>query len=112
MQIIEQIVHINLLVNQSVSNIVLENCEITDPKSIADAFNHFTKIGINLASSILTATKTASEFMPLSICDSLFLSPVAADGIQLEMAKLQTGKAVSPSSIPISILKISRSLYV
>ena len=44
--------------------------------------------------------------MPPPICDSLFLSPVTADEIQLEIAKLQTGKAVAPSIIPVSILKI------
>ena len=43
------------------------------------------------------------------ICDSLFLCPVTADEIQLEIAQLQTGKAVGPSSIPISILKILKS---
>ena len=101
----KQIVHINPQVNQSVSKIALENCEMTDPKSIADVFkNYFANIGSNLASSIPTATKTASEFMPPPIRDSLFLSPVTADEIQLEI--LQTAKVVGPSSIPISILKI------
>ena len=56
---IKQIVHINPQVNQSVSKIALENCEMTDPKSIADVFkNYFANIGSNLASSIPTATKT------------------------------------------------------
>ena len=39
----------------------------------------------------------------------MFLCKVTADEIQLEIAKLQTGKAVGPSSIPISILKILKS---
>ena len=39
----------------------------------------------------------------------MFLSPVTADEVQLEIAKLQTGKAVGPSSIPIPFLKILRS---
>ena len=53
---------------------ISENCEITDPKSVADAFNnYFAKIGSNLASSIPSATKTASEFKPPPICDTLFL---------------------------------------
>ena len=43
------------------------------------------------------------------ICDSLFLCQVTAHEIQLEIAQLQTGKAVGPSSIPISILKILKS---
>ena len=32
--------------------------------------------------------------MPPPICDTLLLCPVFADEIQLEIAKLQTGKAV------------------
>ena len=38
-----------------------------------------------------------------------FLCPITADEIQLEIAKLHTGKAVGSSSIPISILKILKS---
>ena len=101
---------INPQVNQSISKIVSENCEITDPKAIANAFNnYFANIGGNLPSSIPSASKTANKFIPPPICDSLFLCPVTADEIQLEIAKLQTGKAVGPSSIPISILKILKS---
>ena len=48
--------------------------------------------------------------MPPPICDSLFLCPVTANEIQLEIAKLQIGKTVGPPSInPISILKILKS---
>ena len=47
--------------------------------------------------------------MPPPMCDSLFLCPVTAGEIQFEIAKLQTGKAVGPSSIPISVLKILKS---
>ena len=107
---IKQIVQINPQVNQSICKIVLENFEITDPKAKADAFdNYFANIGGNLASSIPGASKTANEFMPPPMCDSLFLCPVTAGEIQFEIAKLQTGKAVGPSSIPISILKILKS---
>ena len=107
---IKKIVQINPQVNQSIGKIVLENCEITDPKAMANAFNnYFANIGGNLASSIPGASKTANEFMPPPMCDSLFLCPVTADEIQLEIAKPQTGKAVGPSSIPISILKILKS---
>ena len=88
----------------------MENCEITDPVAIANTFNnYFANIGGNLASSIPSASKTANEFMPPPICDSLFLCPVTANEIQLEIAKLQIGKTVGPSSIPISILKILKS---
>ena len=51
--------------------------------------NYFANIGGNLASSIPSASKTANEFMPPPI--------------------YKTGKAVGPSSILISILKILKS---
>ena len=44
--------------------------------------------------------------MSSTICDSLFLSPVTANEIEVEIAKLNAIKAVGPSSIPIVILKI------
>ena len=40
------------------------------------------------------------------ICDSLFLAPVTANEIEVEIAKLNASKAVGPFSIPIDILKI------
>ena len=87
----------------------MENCEITDPVAIANTFNnYFANIGGNLASSIPSASKTANEFMPPPICNSLFLCPATADEIQLEIAKL-AGKAVGPSNIPISVLEILKS---
>ena len=90
---IKQIVQINPQVNQLISKIVSENCEITDPKAIANAFNnYFANKGANLASSIPSASKTGNEFMPPPICDSLFLCKVTADEIQLEIAKLQLVK--------------------
>ena len=42
-------------------------------------------------------------------CDSLFLSPVTENEIELEIAKLNASyKAVGPSSIPIVILNIPK----
>ena len=71
--------------------------------------NFFANIGSNLASSIPSVTHTAREFMSSPICDSLFLSPVTVNEIELEIAKLNASyKAVGPSSIPIVILKILR----
>ncbi|XP_058959851.2 uncharacterized protein [Pocillopora verrucosa] len=62
--------------------------------------------GSNLASSIPSATQTAREFMSPPICDSLFLAPVTANEIEVEIAKLNASKALGPFSIPIDILKI------
>ena len=50
--------------------------------------------------------------MSSPICDSLFLSPVTANEIELEIAKLNSSyKAVGPSSIPIVIVKILKVAY-
>ena len=90
---IKQIIQINSQVNQLINKIVLGNCEITDPKAIANAFNnYFSNKGANLASSIPSASKTGNEFMPPPICDSLFLCKDTAYEIQLEIAKLQPVK--------------------
>ena len=69
---IKQIIQINPQVNQLISKIVLENCEITDPKAIANEFNnYFANMGANLASSIPSALKTGNEFMSPPICDTV-----------------------------------------
>ena len=61
---------------------VIEKCNISDPKAIANAFNnYFANVGGNPESSIPSASKTANEFMPPPMCDSLFLYPVTADEI-------------------------------
>lgn len=104
---IKQIVKVKTHINQPVNKIVVDNCEIIDQESIANAFNEFfANIGSNLASSIPSATQTAREFMSPPICDSLFLAPLTANEIEVEIAKLNASKAVGPFSIPIDILKI------
>lgn len=77
---IKQIVKVKTHINQPVNKIVVDNCEIIDQESIANAFNEFfANIGSNLASSIPSATQTAREFMSPPICDSLFLAPLTAN---------------------------------
>ena len=86
---------------------MIDNREIVDQKSIANVLNEFlANIGSNLASSIPSVTHTAREFMSPPICDSLFLSPVTVNEIEVEIAKLNASRAVDPSSIPIVSLKI------
>ena len=71
---IKQIVKVKTHVNQPVNKIVVDNCEIIDQESIANAFNEFfANIGSNLASSIPSATQTAREFMSPPICDTVFI---------------------------------------
>ena len=46
------------------------------------------------------------EYMDCSIPTSFFLSPVTANEIQLEVAKLNISKTSGPFSIPTKLLKI------
>ena len=53
---IKQIVKVKTHVNEPVNKIVVDNCEIIDQESIANAFNEFfANIGSNLANSIPSA---------------------------------------------------------
>ena len=86
---------------------MIDNHEIVDQESIANVLNEFfANIGSDLARSIPSVTQTARQFMPPPICDSLLLSPVTANEIEVEIAKLNASKAVDSSNIPIVILKI------
>ena len=85
----------------------MNDIEITDPTSIANAFNnYFANIGSDLTSAIPSVDNPAYEWMPPPPRDSFFLSPIAPAKIETEISNLKIGKAVGPSSIPVSILKI------
>lgn len=85
---------------------ISENCEITDPKSVADAFNnYFAKIGSNLASSI----PAVLQKLPVSLSHLLYV--ILCFCPQMKSNNKQSNfKLVRlwflPVSIPISILKI------
>ena len=97
---IKHIVQVKTHVNQHVNKIVIDNGEIVDQESIANVFDEFFAIiGSNLASSIPSVSDTAREFISSPICDCLFLSPVSANEIEVEIARLNATKAVDPFSI-------------
>ena len=84
-------------------------CELTDAKSIANAFNgFFSNVGCNLANKIPTIMdKSPIEYLiPPTSHDSFFLSPVTAGEIEEEIANLNCSKATGPFSIPVVILKL------
>jgi hypothetical protein len=79
-------------------------CELTDAKSIANAFNgFFSNVGCNLANKIPTIMdKSPIEYLiPPTSHDSFFLSPVTAGEIDEEIANLNCSKATGPFSIPV-----------
>ena len=104
---IKQIMRTTSQERQAINRVVLNDIEITDPKSIANAFsNYFANIGSDLASAIPSVVNSAYEWMSPPPRDSFFLSPITAEEIETEISNLKICKAVGPSSIPVSILKI------
>ncbi|CAB3991826.1 Hypothetical predicted protein [Paramuricea clavata] len=88
------------------SKIVENNIEITDTKTIAETFNkYFSSIGSRIVDSISSNDISPLEYMDFSIPTSFFLSPVTANEIQLEIAKLNISKTSGPFSIPTKLLK-------
>ena len=101
---------INSLLSKSknsttISKILQDEVEITDPVTISDVFNqHFKEIGPKLAAQIPT-TGAASSKIPQ--CDEVFelheVTPSQIDGL---IYKLSTSKASGLDNIPIRLLKL------
>lgn len=56
--------------------------------------------------SIPSVVNSAYEWMSPPLRNGFFLSPVTSEEIETEKSNLRIGKAVGPSSMPVSILKI------
>ena len=71
----------------------MNDIEITDPTSIANAFNnYFANIGSDLASAIPSVDNSAYEWMSPPPRDSLFLPPIALEEIETEISNLKLVK--------------------
>ncbi len=89
------------------SKIIVDNSELTDSKSIADAFNnHFINVSRKLTSTIPSSNRSPLSFMQTKIIDSFTTSPLSPTEIEDEIARLNPSKSVGSYSIPIPILKL------
>ena len=78
---------------------------------IANAFNnYFASVGNNLANEIPNLGKLPLDYLKSSSPDSFFISPITSAEIEIEISKLKTVKATGPFSIPISVLKILKTV--
>ena len=105
---IKNLVHIKSKSYQTPEVINDNGCELTDVKSIANAFNdYFSNVGWNLANNIPKMDKSPIDYLaPPTFHDSFFLAPVTAGEIEKEIASLNCSKAIGPFSIPVVILKL------
>ena len=84
---------------------------MTDPLMIANAFNnYFASVGKELASSIPLVYKSPIEYLKDSLCNSFYIFPTTADEIEVEISKLKSSKSTGPFSIPVTILKLLKSV--
>ena len=98
---IKQIVHFKPNTNQKFVKIMDNNNEeISDPKSIANAFNnHFSNIGKVLDNQIPRGHSNPMDYLHSSVA-------ATSREIEVEISNLRIGKAVGPFSVPIDMLKI------
>ena len=107
---IKQIIPTTSQERQAINRVVLNDIEMTDPTLIANAFNnYFANIGSDLAKAVPSVVNSAYDWMSPPPGDSFFSSPITPEEIETEISHLKIGKAVGPSRIPVSILKILKS---
>ena len=108
---IKQIIHFKSPTNQRVVKIIKKDNAITDSHMIANAFNdYFANIGKDLANSIPTVQKSPFEYLKDPPCDSFCIFPTTVNEIEAEITKLKVGKASCPFSMPVTILKLLRTV--
>ena len=108
---IKQIIHCKPKASQKAVKIIKNNVELIDPLKIAEAFNtYFSNVGSNLADLIPTVQKSPMSYLKSPVDENVFIFPTTASEIENEISSLKSGKAVGPFSVPISILKILKTV--
>jgi len=95
--------------NCTINKISIGDNDLTDPKSISNAFNnYFANIGKQLADNIPASANSALEYLANlpNYYDSFYLFPTDAEEIAAEISSLKLGKSVGPFSVPVKVLKI------
>ena len=108
---IKEIINCNQKESRRISKLSDNNSELTDSKQIANALNnYFTKVGSNLDKQIPNVKISPLDYLSSPSRDSFFILPVTATEVETEISSLKSGKATGPCSIPITILKILKSI--
>ena len=106
---IKQIIHFKPPTSHRTIKIITNSNVITDRHTIADMFNtFFANIGKDLACSIPNAEMSPLEYLKTPLCNSFF--PITAEEIENEITKLKSSKATGSFSIPVTILKILKTV--
>ena len=90
---------------QSLYKLLLEDIEVTDSKTITNAFNDFfLNIGPHLSPLIPIISNLPLTYMPNTQYDDLLQHQVSAEELSNIISKLNPSKSTGPFSIPFKIL--------
>ena len=86
----------------------VEDVELNDPKSMADAFNNFfANIGNNLTKNIPSVNKSPFQYLTAPSHDSFFLFPTTTVEIDNEILGLNANKSTGlPNMLYLHLLKL------
>ena len=108
---IRQIVRCKATTGQKFIKIVENEKEISNPIELANKFNHyFANIGTDTTSKIPEVSKDPLQYLNQPVLHSFFVSPTSTKEIETVIGNLKSGKAVGPSSLPVDILKLLKSV--
>ena len=78
-----------------------------DPVKMANIFNHyFVNVGSNIDKSIPRTKKSPTDYLKNRNSNSLFLTPITEQDIEIIIQSLNPRKAIGPYNTPVFLLKI------
>ncbi len=103
--------------SNNVNELLVDGTSVSDPKSIADAFNeYFIGIGSRLAAEYVDESCSNVDNQPINYninqsSDTFFkLSPISVDSVASTLRGLKACKATGLDKIPAKILKLSANI--
>ena len=109
---IRQLVNLKSRSGSTPTKLPVEDVELNDSKSMADAFNNFfANIGNNLTKYIPRVNKRSIRYLTAPSQDSFFLFPTTTVEIENEIIVLNANKSTGPYSIPVAILKATKHVF-
>ena len=98
---IRQLVNLKSRSGSTPTRLLVEDVELNDPKSMADAFhNFFANIGNNLTKNTPRVNKSHVQYLRAPSQDIFFLFLTTTVKIENEIIRLNVNKSTGPYSIP------------
>ena len=104
---IRSIINSKSNIGSSISCLTLNSVKVDDSKQMASIFNNvFVNTAKKTKENIPRTRKSPLEYLSSQNESSFFMSPASPEEIKVAINSLKSGKAVSPHSIPMYLLKI------